>query len=99
MERDTDEVRDEVATDTENTEATDAVEPEVKAAEPEAEESAAAPEPEEDPEDKALNDLYARRPRKRKAAVVDELKQELSDEEAEAEPAAAEAPAMEGGDE
>lgn len=78
-------------------EAKDAAEPE--AAEPEAEEPAVEPEPEEDPEAKALNDLYARRPRKRKAAVVDELKQELSDEEAPAEPTAAEAPATEGGDE
>lgn len=44
MERDTDEVRDEVATDTENTEATEAVEPEVKAAESEAVEAATAEE-------------------------------------------------------
>ena len=45
MERDTDEVRDEVATDTENTEATEAVEPEVTEPETVEAEEAAEPEP------------------------------------------------------
>lgn len=60
------------------------------AAEPE---SAAEPEPEPEPAEPTTADLYARRPRKRKA-VVDQLAREL---EAEDEAAAADAP--KGGDE
>ena len=69
-----------------------AAEPEADAAEPA---SAAEPEPEPEPEpaEPTTADLYARRPRKRKA-VVDQLAREL---EAEDEAAAADAP--KGGDE
>lgn len=67
------------------------VEPE-PAAEPEPE-PAAEPEPEPEPAEPTTADLYARRPRKRKA-VVDQLAREL---EAEDEAAAADAP--KGGDE
>lgn len=64
------------------------------AAEPVVEpEPAAEPEPEPEPVEPTTADLYARRPRKRKA-VVDQLAREL---EAEAEDAAADAP--KGGDE
>lgn len=56
-------------------------------------ESAAEPEPEPEPAEPTTADLYARRPRKRKA-VVDQLAREL---EAEDEAAAADAP--KGGDE
>lgn len=65
-------------------------EPEADAAEPA---SAAEPEPEPEPAEPTTADLYARRPRKRKA-VVDQLAREL---EAEDEAAAADAP--KGGDE
>lgn len=64
--------------------------PEADAAEPA---SAAEPEPEPEPAEPTTADLYARRPRKRKA-VVDQLTREL---EAEDEAAAADAP--KGGDE
>ena len=67
-----------------------AAEPEADAAEPA---SAAEPEPEPEPAEPTTADLYARRPRKRKA-VVDQLAREL---EAEDEAAAADAP--KGGDE
>lgn len=67
-----------------------AAEPEADAAEPE---SAAEPEPEPEPAEPTTADLYARRPRKRKA-VVDQLAREL---EAEDDAAAADAP--KGGDE
>ena len=67
-----------------------AAEPEADAAEPA---SAAEPEPEPEPAEPTTADLYARRPRKRKA-VVDQLAREL---EAEDEAAAAAAP--KGGDE
>lgn len=75
--------------------ATEGVEP---AAEPEADTAAepapaAEPEPEPEPAEPTTADLYARRPRKRKA-VVDQLAREL---EAEDEAAAADAP--KGGDE
>lgn len=78
-----------------------AEEPEADAAEPAAEPgadagepaSAAEPEPEPEPAEPTTADLYARRPRKRKA-VVDQLAREL---EAEDEAAAADAP--KGGDE
>ena len=64
------------------------------AAEPVVEpESAAEPEPELEPAEPTTADLYARRPRKRKA-VVDQLAREL---EAEDDAAAADAP--KGGDE
>lgn len=66
----------------------DAAEPEADAAEPA---SAAEPEPEPEPAEPTTADLYARRPRKRKA-VVDQLAREL-----EAEDEAAAAP--KGGDE
>jgi TatA/E family protein of Tat protein translocase len=65
-------------------------EPAAAAAEPE---SAAEPEPEPEPAEPTTADLYARRPRKRKA-VVDQLAREL---EAEDDAAAADAP--KGGDE
>lgn len=65
-------------------------EPAAAAAEPE---SAAEPEPESEPAEPTTADLYARRPRKRKA-VVDQLAREL---EAEDDAAAADAP--KGGDE
>lgn len=65
-----------------------AAEPEADAAEPA---SAAEPEPESEPAEPTTADLYARRPRKRKA-VVDQLAREL-----EAEDEAADAP--KGGDE
>lgn len=65
-----------------------AAEPEADAAEPA---SAAEPEPEPEPAEPTTADLYARRPRKRKA-VVDQLAREL-----EAEDEAADAP--KGGDE
>lgn len=68
----------------------DAAEPEADAAEPA---SAAEPEPEPEPAEPTTADLYARRPRKRKA-VVDQLAREL---EAEDDAAAADAP--KGGDE
>lgn len=72
-----------------------AEEPEADAAEPEADAdepaSAAEPEPEPEPAEPTTADLYARRPRKRKA-VVDQLAREL-----EAEDEAAAAP--KGGDE
>lgn len=68
----------------------DAAEPEADAAEPA---SAAEPEPEPEPAEPTTADLYARRPRKRKA-VVDQLAREL---EAEDDTAAADAP--KGGDE
>lgn len=67
-----------------------AAEPEADAAEPA---SAAEPEPEPEPAEPTTADLYARRPRKRKA-VVDQLAREL---EAEDDAAAADAP--KGGDE
>lgn len=67
-----------------------AAEPEADAAEPA---SAAEPEPEPEPAEPTTADLYARRPRKRKA-VVDQLAREL---EAEDEAAAADVP--KGGDE
>lgn len=67
-----------------------AAEPEADAAEPA---SAAEPEPEPEPAEPTTADLYARRPRKRKA-VVDQLAREL---EAEDEAVAADAP--KGGDE
>lgn len=78
-----------------------AEEPEVEGAEPAAESEAdaaepapaAEPEPEPEPAEPTTADLYARRPRKRKA-VVDQLAREL---EAEDEAAAADAP--KGGDE
>ena len=74
-----------------------AEEPEAEGAEPEADAaepaSAAGPEPEPEPAEPTTADLYARRPRKRKA-VVDQLAREL---EAEDEAAAADAP--KGGDE
>ena len=76
-----------------------AEEPEAEGAEPAAEseadaaESAPAAEPEPEPAEPTTADLYARRPRKRKA-VVDQLAREL---EAEDEAAAADAP--KGGDE
>ena len=65
-------------------------EPAAAAAEPE---SAAEPEPESEPAEPTTADLYARRPRKRKA-VVDQLAREL-----EAEDDAAAADASKGGDE
>lgn len=59
--------------------------------------SAAEPEPEPEPAEPTTADLYARRPRKRKA-VVDQLARELeAEDEAEDEAAAADAP--KGGDE
>ena len=58
-------------------------------------EPAAEPEPEPEPAEPTTADLYARRPRKRKA-VVDQLAREL---EAEAEDEAAAADAPKGGDE
>lgn len=67
-----------------------AEEPEAEGAEPA---PAAEPEPEPEPAEPTTADLYARRPRKRKA-VVDQLAREL---EAEDEAAAADAP--KGGDE
>lgn len=67
-----------------------AAEPEADAGEPA---PAAEPEPEPEPAEPTTADLYARRPRKRKA-VVDQLAREL---EAEDEAAAADAP--KGGDE
>ena len=67
-----------------------AAEPEADAAEPA---SAAEPEPEPEPAEPTTADLYARRPRKRKA-VVDQLAREL-----EAEDDAAVADAPKGGDE
>lgn len=67
-------------------------EPAAVAVEPE---SAAEPEPEPEPAEPTTADLYARRPRKRKA-VVDQLARELEAEDA-AETAAADAP--KGGDE
>lgn len=67
-----------------------AAEPEADAVEPE---PAAEPEPEPEPAEPTTADLYARRPRKRKA-VVDQLAREL---EAEDDAAAADAP--KGGDE
>ena len=67
-----------------------AAEPETDAAEPA---PAAEPEPEPEPAEPTTADLYARRPRKRKA-VVDQLAREL---EAEDEAATADAP--KGGDE
>lgn len=67
-----------------------AAEPEADAAEPA---SAAEPEPEPEPAESTTADLYARRPRKRKA-VVDQLAREL-----EAEDDAAVADAPKGGDE
>lgn len=73
-----------------------AEETEAEGAEPAAEsepEAAAEPEPEPEPAEPTTADLYARRPRKRKA-VVDQLAREL---EAEDEAAAADAP--KGGDE
>ena len=80
-----------------------AEEPEAEGAEPAAEPeadaaelaSAAEPEPEPEPAEPTTADLYARRPRKRKA-VVDQLARELEAEDA-AETAAADAP--KGGDE
>ena len=73
---------------------TAAEEPEAEGAEPAAEPAPAAePEPEPEPAEPTTADLYARRPRKRKA-VVDQLAREL---EAEDEAAAADAP--KGGDE
>lgn len=70
--------------------ATEGVEPAAAAAEPE---PVAEPEPEPEPAEPTTADLYARRPRKRKA-VVDQLAREL---EAEDDAAAADAP--KGGDE
>lgn len=78
------------AEETEAEGAEPAAEPEADAAEPA---SAAEPEPEPEPAEPTAADLYARRPRKRKA-VVDQLAREL---EAEDEAAAADAP--KGGDE
>uniref|UniRef100_UPI003FF0BBE7 twin-arginine translocase TatA/TatE family subunit n=1 Tax=Collinsella sp. TaxID=1965294 RepID=UPI003FF0BBE7 len=75
---------------TEGAAAGSAAEPEADAAEPA---SAAEPEPEPEPAEPTTADLYARRPRKRKA-VVDQLAREL---EAEDDAAAADAP--KGGDE
>lgn len=70
------------------------VEPESAAEpEPESEPEPAEPEPESEPAEPTTADLYARRPRKRKA-VVDQLAREL---EAEDDAAAADAP--KGGDE
>lgn len=69
-----------------------AEEPEADAAEPA---SAAEPEPEPEPAEPTTADLYARRPRKRKA-VVDQLAREL---EAEDEDEAAAADTPKGGDE
>ena len=73
-----------------------AEEPEAEGAEPEADAaepaSAAGPEPEPEPAEPTTADLYARRPRKRKA-VVDQLARELEAEDE----AAADAP--KGGDE
>ena len=66
---------------------------EAEGAEPAKAEPAAEPEPEPEPAEPTTADLYARRPRKRKA-VVDQLAREL---EAEDEAAAADAP--KGGDE
>lgn len=66
---------------------------EAEGAEPAEPEPAAEPEPEPEPAEPTTADLYARRPRKRKA-VVDQLAREL---EAEDEAAAADAP--KGGDE
>lgn len=68
-------------------------EPEAEGAEPAKAEPAAEPEPEPEPAEPTTADLYARRPRKRKA-VVDQLAREL---EAEDDAAAADAP--KGGDE
>ena len=70
-----------------------AAEDEGAAGEAEGAESAAEPEPEPEPAEPTTADLYARRPRKRKA-VVDQLAREL---EAEDDAAAAHAP--KGGDE
>ena len=70
--------------------ATEGAEPAAAAVEPE---PVAEPEPEPEPAEPTTADLYARRPRKRKA-VVDQLAREL---EAEDEAAAADAP--KGGDE
>ena len=70
--------------------ATEGAEPAAAAAEPE---PVAEPEPEPEPAEPTTADLYARRPRKRKA-VVDQLAREL---EAEDDAAAADAP--KGGDE
>lgn len=70
--------------------ATESAEPAAAAVEPE---PAAEPEPEPEPAEPTTADLYARRPRKRKA-VVDQLARELK---AEDEAAAADAP--KGGDE
>lgn len=74
-----------------------AEEPEAEGAEPEADAaepaSAAGPEPEPEPAEPTTADLYARRPRKRKA-VVDQLAREL---EVEDDATAADAP--KGGDE
>ncbi|MED9986066.1 MAG: twin-arginine translocase TatA/TatE family subunit [Collinsella sp.] len=78
------------AEETEAEGAEPAAEPEADAAEPA---SAAEPEPEPEPAEPTTADLYARRPRKRKA-VVDQLAREL---EAEDDAAAADAP--KGGDE
>ena len=72
--------------------ATEGAEPAAAAAEPE---PVAEPEPEPEPAEPSTADLYARRPRKRKA-VVDQLARELEAEDA-AETAAADAP--KGGDE
>lgn len=79
-----------------------AEEPEAEGAEPTVEpeadaEPAPAAEPEPEPAEPTTADLYARRPRKRKA-VVDQLARELeAEDEAEDEAAAADAP--KGGDE
>lgn len=75
---------------TEGEGAADEAEPAAAAAEPE---PAVEPEPEPEPAEPTTADLYARRPRKRKA-VVDQLAREL---EAEDDAAAADAP--KGGDE
>ena len=72
--------------------ATEGAEPAAAAAEPE---PVAEPEPEPEPAEPTTADLYARRPRKRKA-VVDQLAREL---EAEAEDDTAAADAPKGGDE
>ena len=72
--------------------ATEGAEPAAAAAEPE---PVAEPEPEPEPAEPTTADLYARRPRKRKA-VVDQLARELEVED-DAEAAAADAP--KGGDE
>lgn len=77
----------------EETEAEGAEAPEGEPAAVEAAEPAPAAEPEPEPAEPATADLYARRPRKRKA-VVDQLAREL---EAEDDAAAADAP--KGGDE